>query len=127
MRVPAVFLSAIAVLVLSGCEQETDGESESVTVPVEAEVATDAAEPSTPLEVGQSTPMAERVATIGLLNKRNNVTKDFELRPGESVEDGPVILTLAACERTAPFEMPQETGAFVQVDVRERGDDEHTF
>ena len=126
MRVPAVFLSAIAVLVLSGCEQETDGESESVTVPVEAEGATDAAEPSTPLEVGQSTPMAERVATIGLLNKRNNVTKDFELRPGESVEDGPVILTLAACERTAPYEMPQETGAFVQVDVRERGDDEHT-
>ncbi|BDW81441.1 hypothetical protein MACH24_08790 [Erythrobacter sp. Dej080120_24] len=126
MRVPAVFLSAIAVLVLSGCEQETDGESESVTVPVEAAGATDAAEPSTPLEVGQSTPMAERVATIGLLNKRNNVTKDFELRPGESVEDGPVILTLAACERTAPFEMPQETGAFVQVDVRERGDDEHT-
>ncbi|KEO85369.1 hypothetical protein EH30_12640 [Erythrobacter sp. JL475] len=124
MRVPAVFLSAIAVLVLSGCEQETDGES--VTVPVEAAGATDAAEPSTPLEVGQSTPMAERVATIGLLNKRNNVTKDFELRPGESVEDGPVILTLAACERTAPFEMPQETGAFVQVDVRERGDDEHT-
>lgn len=126
MRVPAVFLSAIAVLVLSGCEQETDGESESVTVPVEAEGATDAAEPSTPLEVGQSTPMAERVATIGLMNKRNNVTKDFELRPGESVEDGSVILTLAACERTAPFEMPQETGAFVQVDVRERGDDEHT-
>jgi hypothetical protein len=124
MRVPAVFLSAIAVLVLSGCEQETDGES--VTVPVEAEGATEAAEPSTPLEVGQSTPMAERVATIGLLNKRNNVTKDFELRPGESVEDGPVILTLAACERTAPYEMPQETGAFVQVDVRERGDDEHT-
>lgn len=124
MRVPAVFLSAVAVLVLSGCEQETDGES--VTVPVEAEGATDAAEPSTPLEVGQSTPMAERVATIGLLNKRNNVTKDFELRPGESVEDGPVILTLAACERTAPYEMPQETGAFVQVDVRERGDDEHT-
>lgn len=126
MRVPAVFLSAIAVLVLSGCEQGTDGESESVTVPVEAEGATDAAEPSTPLEVGQSTPMAERVATIGLLNKRNNVTKDFALRHGESVEDGPVILTLAACERTAPYEMPQETGAFVQVDVRERGDDEHT-
>ena len=124
MRVPAVFLSGVAVLVLSGCEQETDGES--VTVPVEAEGATEAAEPSTPLEVGQSTPMAERVATIGLLNKRNNVTKDFELRPGESVEDGPVILTLAACERTAPYEMPQETGAFVQVDVRERGDDEHT-
>lgn len=124
MRVPAVFLSAVAVLVLSGCERETDGES--VTVPVEAEGATEAAEPSTPLEVGQSTPMAERVATIGLLNKRNNVTKDFELRPGESVEDGPVILTLAACERTAPYEMPQETGAFVQVDVRERGDDEHT-
>jgi len=72
------------------------------------------------------TPMAERVATVGLLNKRNNVSQDFELRPGESVEDGPVIVRLDACERTAPFEFPEETGAFLQLDVLERGDSEHT-
>lgn len=71
------------------------------------------------------TPMAQRVATIGLLNKRNNVSKDFELRPGESVEEGPVIVRLESCERTAPYEFPQETGAFVQLDVQSRGQDEH--
>ena len=68
--------------------------------------------------------MAERVATIGLLNKRNNVTKDFEMKPGETVEDGAVMIKLDACERTAPYEFPQETGAFVQVFVRERGETE---
>ncbi|MEP0392617.1 MAG: DUF2155 domain-containing protein [Erythrobacter sp.] len=73
-----------------------------------------------------ATPMAQRVATIGLLNKRNNLSQDFELRPGESVEEGPVIVRLDACERTAPYEFPQETGAFVQLDVLERGQDEHS-
>lgn len=124
MRVSAALLSALAVLALAGCEETGEPEAETGTVPVEGLEET--AEPATPLAVGESTPMAERVATIGLLNKRNNVSQDFELRPGESIEDGPVILTLAACERTAPYEMPQETGAFVQVDVRERGDDRHT-
>jgi hypothetical protein len=73
-----------------------------------------------------ATPLEERVATIGLLNKRNNLSEDLELKPGESREIGPVILTLATCERTAPWELPQETGAFVQVDVLERGASEHT-
>jgi hypothetical protein len=73
-----------------------------------------------------ATPNEERVATLGLLNKRNNLTRDIELKPGESREIGPVIVTLASCERTPPWEMPQETGAFVQVDVLERGDSEHT-
>ena len=30
------------------------------------------------------TPMAERVATIGLLNKRNNISRELEMKPGES-------------------------------------------
>ena len=74
----------------------------------------------------EATPLEERVATIGLLNKRNNVSKDIELSPGESFETGPVIVTLATCERTAPWELPQETGAFVQVDVLERGQSDHS-
>ena len=73
-----------------------------------------------------ATPLEERVATIGLLNKRNNLSQDFEMRPGDVLEEGPVILRLATCERTAPWEMPQETGAFVQLDVLERGDSEHS-
>ena len=66
------------------------------------------------------TPMAERVATIGLLNKRNNLTRDLKLKPGESRRVDNVIVKLSACERTAPWENPPETGAFVQVFVEQR-------
>jgi len=69
------------------------------------------------------TPMAERVATLGLLNKRNNLSQDIELKPGESRRFGDVIVRLSACERTQPFELPKETGAFVQVLVRNTGED----
>ncbi|MEL6487237.1 MAG: DUF2155 domain-containing protein [Pseudomonadota bacterium] len=73
-----------------------------------------------------ATALEQRIATIGLLNKRNNEARDFQMRPGDVLEEGPVILRLATCERTAPWEMPQETGAFVQLDVLERGQSEHT-
>ncbi len=130
MRAPFAFLSTAAVLALAGCsdaEPEAEADTVELTLDEAAEPAADAAsEEDGVTEVTDATPMEERVATIGLLNKRNNVSQDFEIRPGESVEDGPVILTLAACERTAPYEFPQETGAFVQVDVLERGDSSHT-
>ena len=66
------------------------------------------------------TALADRVATLGLLNKRNNLTQDLKLKPGEAVRVDNVIVKLAACERTAPWEDPPETGAFVQVFVEER-------
>lgn len=120
-----------AVLLLSACgdeESEPEGaESAQASQPADAQTAQagdGAEEPAAAVE--GATPMAERVATIGLLNKRNNVSKDFELKPGETAEEGPVILRLEACERTAPYEFPQETGAFVQVDVLERGASDHT-
>ena len=72
------------------------------------------------------TPMTERVAVLGLLNKRNNNSQDIELKPGQSREIGKVIVRLSACERAAPQEFPQETGAFVQLDVLERGKSQHT-
>lgn len=70
-------------------------------------------------EQAEGTPMAERVAIIGLLNKRNNLTQDLEMKPGEARRVGDVIVRMEACERTAPWEMPKETGAFVQVLVQE--------
>ena len=75
------------------------------------------------------TPMAERVATLGFLNKRNGLTRDLELRPGQSVRIGRAIVRLRACERTAPWELTPEQGAFVQLLVNERppnrsGDDQ---
>lgn len=65
-----------------------------------------------------TTPMRERVAVLGLLNKRNGRAQDVTLKPGQGVEVGDVRLHLRACERTAPWEPEQLTGAFVQVDVR---------
>jgi hypothetical protein len=66
------------------------------------------------------TPMAERVAVISLLNKRNGQTRDFELKPGESVRLGKVALFVRACERTAPWETYPDQGAFVRVAIMER-------
>ena len=126
--------ASLAALALAGCEQissltggdQEDGEPAQEEL---AEVASDAAvaqDTETEAQLSEDvTPMAERTATIGLLNKRNNVTKDLQLKPGESVEEGPVIIRLEACERTAPYEFPQETGAFVQLDVLERGAQSH--
>jgi hypothetical protein len=70
--------------------------------------------------VRSATPMAQRVAVLGLLNKRNGISRDIRLHPGQSVRVGDVILRLRACETTAPWEPQKLTGAFVQTDVRER-------
>ncbi|MDQ0836453.1 hypothetical protein QFZ54_000237 [Sphingomonas faeni] len=64
------------------------------------------------------TPMAQRVAVLGLLNKRNGETREVTLKPGQSTRMGDVVLRLRACEQTAPWEQEQLTGAFVQVLVR---------
>lgn len=65
-----------------------------------------------------ATPMRERVAVIGLLNKRNGVTRDLTLRPNQAMRVGDTIIRLRACEQTAPWEQQKLTGAFVQLDVR---------
>lgn len=69
-----------------------------------------------------ATPMAERVAVIGVLNKRNGLTRDFRLHPGEGVRMGDLIVKVRACDQTEPYETDQLTGAFVQVIVHERPD-----
>ena len=120
MRASILCCAALALASCSEEANESDPENGAVAVPIE-----EAAAPAEPTgeqvaEAAEATPMAERVATIGLLNKRNNVSKDFEMKPGEVIEEGRVTLRLEACERTAPYEFPQETGAFVQVDVLER-------
>lgn len=65
---------------------------------------------------GKETPMGERVAVLGLLNKRNGIARDLTLKPGQAVRAGNVIVRLRACETTAPWEVQKLTGAFVQVD-----------
>lgn len=66
-----------------------------------------------------ATPMQERVATLGILNKRNGVAREFKLKPGQAARVDDVIVRLRACERTAPWETDQLTGAFVQLDVQQ--------
>jgi hypothetical protein len=63
------------------------------------------------------TPMAERVATIGILNKRNGLSRDLVMKPGEAVRIGDVVVRLKACEASAPWEQEKLTGAFVQMIV----------
>lgn len=65
------------------------------------------------------TPMAERVATIGVLNKRNGLSRDLTMKPGDAVRIGDLVVRLRACEQTAPWEPEKWTGAFVQVITRE--------
>ncbi|MBB3909520.1 hypothetical protein GGQ81_000121 [Sphingomonas desiccabilis] len=65
-----------------------------------------------------ATPMAERVAVIGFLNKRNGETRELTMKPGEARRIGDAVVRLRACEHTAPWEQEQYTGAFVQLDVR---------
>jgi hypothetical protein len=64
------------------------------------------------------TPMAERVAVLGFLNKRNGIVRDLTLKPGQAVRVNDAIVRLRACETTAPWENEKLTGAFVQLDVQ---------
>lgn len=67
---------------------------------------------------GGVTPMAQRVAVLGILNKRNGIVQNIALHPGQSARWKDVIVRLRACETTAPWEEEKLTGAFVQVDVQ---------
>lgn len=75
--------------------------------------------PVTAAGQGGVTPMAQRVAVLGLLNKRNGIVQNVTLKPGQSVRWKGAIVRLRACETTAPWEDEQLTGAFVQLDVQQ--------
>jgi hypothetical protein len=68
---------------------------------------------------GGSTPMPQRVAVVGLLNKRNGLWQDLVMKPGEARRIGDVVVRLRACETTAPWEHEKLTGAFVQLLVND--------
>ena len=116
---------AASVLSLAGCSDRGAPEQK----PAETEMPKELQDTPAPATDGSAdaaigTPMQDRVAVIGLLNKRNNSTQDLEMKPGESRRVGNVIVRVQACEKTPPWEMPKETGAFVQVLVQGRGQDD---
>lgn len=106
----------VACAALVGCDSGAD-DAETTQIPIGPPTAAPGA--PAPVADTDATPMADRTALLGILNKRNNVTEDIEIKPGEERTIGPVLIRLSACERTAPWELPQEVGAFVQVDIRE--------
>ncbi len=115
-----------ATLLVTACDSEPEAQPAPADAPTAAGTGSsdpdDDAAPDRSIAEAQEagTPLEERVATLGLLNKRNNVSIDIELKPGESRREGDVIVRLATCERTAPWEMPKQTGGFVQVLVQDR-------
>ena len=112
-------LMLAGLLAVSACSGEPDDSAEATATDIPRSVAGAAAAGGT-VESDFGTPLKDRVATIGLLNKRNNLTQDLLMKPGEARRVGNVIVKLASCERTLPWENPSETGAFVQVFVEER-------
>ena len=114
----ASVLTAGLLLALAGCRQ---GEQP-------AESAGDAQQPvssTLPQAAGAApaglTPMNQRVAVLGFLNKRNGIARDITLRPGQSLRIEDATVRLRACETTPPWEFDKLTGAFVQLDVQQPG------
>ena len=114
----AAGLSLVAALALAGCGGRS-GQAGSEPSDVPSAMAS-GGNTGAVVESNYGTPVKDRVATLGLLNKRNNLEQDLVLRVGESRRVGNVIVKLANCERTLPWEDPPETGAFVQLWVEER-------
>jgi hypothetical protein len=101
--------SLLILLALSaGCKKSEQPGNEALTVEV----------PRASADQPGVTPMAQRVAVLGLLNKRNGIVRDLTLKPGQAMRVKDVTVRLKACETTAPWEPEKLTGAFVQVDVR---------
>jgi hypothetical protein len=112
-------LVLMALIALAGCKRGNDDEAEAVATEVPKTVAAVPAGISA-VESKFGTPVKDRVATIGMLNKRNNLSQDLVMKPGEARRVGNIIVRVATCERTLPWESPPEIGAFVQVYIEER-------
>ena len=108
MRIPHLLLGF--GLALSACDGGNDQLQPGETVTVDR--------PRSAANAPGVTPMADRVAIIGLLNKRNGIVQDLRLKPGQAVRIKDVIVRLRACETAAPWEPERLTGAFLQVDVQ---------
>ena len=116
-------LTMAGALALAACNRQGGDDAGAKATDVPQAVARAGGGAGAPaVETKYGTPVKDRVATIGLLNKRNNLTQNLVLKTGEARRVGNVVIRLATCERTLPWEIPPETGAFVQVYVEERAD-----
>lgn len=93
-----------------------EGAQPPLTVAADQPKPAPARKPGAPVK--GETPMAERIATLGILNKRNGLHRDLVLHPGQGVHMNDVVVKLRACETTEAWESNKLTGAFVQVITR---------
>jgi hypothetical protein len=114
-----VGLAALLTAALAACHNQGAQAPDTQATDVPRTVAT-GGPASGIVESQYGTPVKDRVATLGFLNKRNNETEDLVMKTGESRRIGNVVVKLSTCEKTLPWEQPPETGAFVQVYVEER-------
>lgn len=118
-RLRAAAFALVLSFTLAACNKGAQPEVDGTGVPdAIAGMQAGPAQAAKGQELG--TPNKDRVATLGILNKRNNLTQDITMKPGESKRLGNLVVKLATCEKTLPWEHPQEEGAFVQVFVEER-------
>lgn len=117
-RLGAAFALSL-VWTLAACGGEPAPEEQDTGVP-DAIAGMQAGPAQAALGQQIGTPNKDRVVTLGVLNKRNNLTQDLVMKPGESRRLGNLVVKVATCEKTLPWEHPQEEGAFVQVFVEER-------
>lgn len=115
-RAVAVAGVVTALVWLTGCGEDQPATKQP---PAAKATAVSSTTRTGPALSGGVTPNKDRIATIGLLNKRNNLTQDLVLKVGERRIVGNVVVTVESCERTAPWERPEEVGAFVRVLVEE--------
>lgn len=112
-------LGLLPLLALAGCNNGGNEGAEATATEV-PKAMSGQAQAGQVVESEYGTPVKDRVATLGILNKRNNLEQDLVIKPGEAKRLGNLVVKLATCERTLPWENPPETGAFVQVFVEER-------
>lgn len=119
-----MLLLALAGLAACGKQGEDTPAPQATNLPKPAQAAAGGGQV---VESEFGTPVKDRVATLGLLNKRNNLVQDLVLKTGESRQVGNVVVKLATCERSVPWERPPEVGAFVQLFVWERASVDKPF
>lgn len=113
-------LALLPLIALAACGDPGDSPDGAPEAPKVPKAITQSAVAAAPVESQFGTPVKDRVATLGLLNKRNNLTQDVVLKTGEAKRIGNVVIKLSTCERTLPWEKPEEEGAFVQVVTYDR-------
>jgi len=109
------FLAATLALLVAGCDRAATGNHGDGANTQTADVITNGQEQLPP----GTTPLRERIAVLGFLNKRNGISQELTLKPGQAVRIKDAVVRVGACETTPPWEFDKLTGAFVQLDVQQ--------